>query len=413
MMKVYFDYAATTPIDAEVLKAMQPYLKGEFGNPSSLHQWGQRVSLAVDGARKQVVDFLNCRQDEIIFTGSATEADNLAILGVVKVVLRGQAQKKPHIITTKIEHPAVLEAFRALEQEGVETTYLGVDRDGRVRIEDIEKAIKPNTILVSVMYVNNEIGVIQPIAEIGKIVANFRNSKSEILNSKQIQNSNVQNSKQYPVFHCDAVQAINYLDCNVNSLGVDLLTLSGHKIYGPKGVGVLFVRKGVKIEPIIYGGGQEFGMRSGTENVAGIVGIGKALTMLGNNKIKTKSIQSIAMLRDRLIRGIEKSIAGAKMNGSIGYRIPNNANISFQGVEGESILMALDQEGVAVSTGSACSSHKLEPSHTLLAIGCSAEQAHSSIRFTLGKYNTESEINYVLKVLPEIIKRLREISPLK
>ncbi|MDD5146151.1 MAG: cysteine desulfurase family protein [Candidatus Pacebacteria bacterium] len=387
MKKVYLDYAATTPLDSEIKKAMLPYMDKEFGNASSLHSFGRMAKEAIEKARQQVAVFLNCRPDEIIFCGSATEADNLAILGAVKI-----AQKKglkPHIITTAIEHSAVLEPFGQLEKEGVEVSYLSVGPEGIVRVGDIEKVLKPNTVLVSVMYANNEIGTIQPIAEIGTLL------------KKQ---------SQKIIFHTDAVQAANYLGCDVQKLQVDLLTLSGHKIYGPKGAGVLFIRKGIAIEPMIYGGHQENGYRSGTENVAGVVGLGEAVGQIQKTK---NEIQNIKRLRDELISNILQNISKTSLNGSREQRLPNNANISFAGAEGESILMALDQEGIAVSTGSACASGSLEPSHVLMALGLSPEKAHGSVRFTLGKYTTEQEIAYVLKVLPKVIERLRGISPVK
>jgi len=411
MAKVYLDYAATTPLAKEVAKAMAPYLKQGFGNASSLHQWGRKAREAVETSRQQLSEFLNCSLTEVFFTGSATEADNLAIFGVIRATLRqaqGKLQNfKPHIIISSIEHPAVLEPVKHLEKAGeIEATYLPVGKEGIVKVADLEKAIKPpirkpsvsngagNTVLVSIMYANNEIGTIQPIAEIGKI----------------IHQSPIANHQSPVIFHCDAVQAANYLDCDVQKLGCDLLTLSAHKIYGPKGVGVLYVKKGTPVEPIIFGGHQENGLRPGTENVAGIVGFGAAAAAISNLK---SQIANIAKLRDKLSNGILKNIPGTALNGSRENRLPNNANISFQGVEGESILMALDQKGIAVSTGSACASGSLEPSHVLMALHNSPIKAHGSIRFTLGRYTTASEIDYVLKVLPEVIEKLRKISPIK
>jgi cysteine desulfurase len=392
MKKVYLDYAATTPLDNEVKKAMAIYQEAEFGNASSLHSFGQTARSAIEKARQQVADFLHCQVTEIVFCGSATEADNLAIFGTVKA-----AQKrglKPHIITSTIEHPAVLEPFKMLAKTGVEVDYCPVDQQGIIKIADLARLIKPNTILVSVMYANNEIGVIQPIAEIGSLLQTINYKlKTKIL------------------FHTDAVQATNYLDCDVTKLGVDLLTLSGHKIYGPKGVGALFIKKGTNLEPLVVGGHQENGLRAGTENVSAIIGLGKAVEMISIN-YKLQTINLIK-LRDKLLDGILNSISGASLNGSRESRLPNNVNISFNGVEGESILMALDQEGICVSTGSACTSGSLDPSHVLMAVGLSHQKAHGSIRFSLGKMTTEKEIDYVLKVLPNIIKRLRAISPLR
>lgn len=386
--KVYLDYAATTPIDEEVLKAMMPYLKKDFGNPSSLHSFGQETRAAIDQARKKVAKFLNCNESEIIFTGSATEANNLSIFGTVRSLQR--KLPKPHIITSTIEHHAVLHPFEKLEKENVEVTFIKPDKEGIISIKDIKKAIKENTVLISLMYANNEIGTIQPIQELGALI-------------KQINKSREQ--KIY--FHSDAVQAVNYLDCDVEKLGVDLLTISAHKIYGPKGVGALYVKEGTIIEPIIYGGGHEFGLRSGTENVAGIVGLGKAIELVKKHKEDIKRIQN---LRDKIIKEVLK-IPNTRLNGSKEKRLPNNANISIAGVEGESLVIALDQENIAVSTGSACSSKDLRPSHVLLAIGLSPKEAHGSLRITLGRFTTEKEVNYFLKILPKVVKRLREISP--
>lgn len=386
--KIYLDYAATTPIDKEVLKAMMPYLKKNFGNPSSLHRFGQETRFAIDQARKKIANFLNSEEEEIVFCGSATEANNLSIFGLIKAIKKNL--KRPHIITTKIEHHAVLHPFEELKKEGVEVSFISPKKDGIVRPKDIKKEIKKNTVFLSVMYANNEIGTIQPIEEIGKFL--FKLNK---------------NRKQKIYFHTDAVQAVNYLDCDVKKLGVDLLTLSAHKIYGPKGVGVLYVKKGTPIEPIIYGGGHEFGLRSGTENVAGIVGLGKAVELVEKHK---KDIQKIKLLRDYLIEKILK-IPGVKLNGSRENRLPNNVNVSIEGIEGESLIIALDQEGIALSTGSACSSKELKPSHVLLAIGLSPKEAHGSLRITLGRFTTKQEIDYFLEVLPKVVKRLRKISP--
>ncbi len=380
MSKIYLDYAATTPIDPKVLRMMLPYLKKDFGNPSSIYSFGQKASGAVDKARKAVANFLGCDSSEIVFTGSATEANNLAIKGLVK--------KGDHIITSQIEHHAVLEVCHELEKEGVEVTYLPVDKQGLVQIPDIKKAIKKNTVLVSIMYANNEIGTVQPIAEISKVL----------------------HSKIY--FHTDAVQAVNYLDCNVKKLGVNLFTLSAHKIYGPKGVGALCIKKGTPIKPLIYGGGHEQGLRSGTENVAGIVGLAQAIKMLQDPKIKIQNIR-IKHLRDRLIKTILKVIPDVRLNGSSIQRIPNNVNLSFKGAEGEAMVIALDQKGIAVSTGSACSSKTLEPSHVLRGLGLSDEEASGSLRITLGRYTSQKDIERSLKVLPPIIERLRKISGYK
>jgi cysteine desulfurase len=399
MKKVYLDYAATTPVDKKVLKAMQPYFSKTFGNASSLHSFGQRARNAVEKARWQAAGFLHCSMEEIIFTGSATESDNLAILGVVKNFKQKNPNQKPHIITTAIEHPAVLEACRRLAKEGVEVTYLAVNQQGLIGLGALQEAIRPNTALISVMYVNNEIGVAQPIAEIGQLLRKYR----------------AQNPTSSILFHTDAVQAVNYLDCDVQKIGVDLLTLSGHKIYGPKGVGILFVKKGVTLEPLFFGGGQERKLRPGTENVAGIVGLGAAVAAIKKRapKQRIKINNNLEALRNKLVTGILKSIPFCYLNGSKEQRLPNIANISFERVEGESILFALDQAGIAVSTGSACASGSLEPSHVLTAMDLPVERAHSSIRFSLGKYTSKEEISYVLKVLPKIIAKLRRLSPIK
>jgi len=382
MKNVYLDNAATTKISPEVFEAMRPYLQTNYGNASSIHNLGQKSREAVDKAREQLALFLNCQPSEIIFTGSATEADNLAVLGFLG-----------HIITTQIEHPAVLETCRYLEKQGVEITYLPVSKDGLIKVEDVEKAIKPNTSLVSIVYANNEIGTIQPIVEIGKFL--------QTINYKLLTKI---------IFHTDAVQAANYLSCDVQKLNVDLLTLSAHKIYGPKGVGALYIRKGVKIKPIAFGGHQEYGLRAGTENVAGIVGFGAAIAAISNLK---STILNLKSLRDKSIDGVLSKIPNSALNGSRESRLPNNANFSFAGVEGEAVVIALDQAGVCASTGSACSSGSLDPSYVLKAIGLTNEQAHGSLRLTLGKYTTEKEIDYVLRVLPEIVANLRKISGFK
>ncbi len=376
---IYLDNAATTLLSPEALKAMSPFLKKKFGNPSSLHGLGREARAAIEKARERAAKFLNCSTEEVFFTGSATEADNLAIFG----------SAASHIITSVIEHPAVLEPIKNLEKSGeISATYLPVYKDGIVRVEDVKKALQPETALVSIMYANNEIGTIQPIAEIRKVLP------AKI------------------IFHTDAVQAANYLDCDVQKLGVDMLTLSSHKLYGPKGIGLLYIKKGAAIAPVMFGGHQEGGIRPGTENVAAIAGFGAAIAELAISKSQNIKIR-VQRLRDKLIDDILTKIPGASLNGSLGARLPNNANISFDRVEGESILMALDQEGIAVSTGSACASGSLAPSYVLMALGMTHQRAHGSIRFSLSKYTTEAEINYVLKILPKVIERLRKLSPLK
>jgi cysteine desulfurase len=389
MPKIYLDHAAATPVDPKVIRAMMPYFRKEFGNASSVHAFGQRALSAIEDARNIVAGFLHCQPEEVYFTGSATEADNLAIQGVVRAVNSKVAD--PHIITTAIEHHAVLEPCQHIKKQGCEVTFLPVNKEGLISLAELENAVRKDTALVSVIYANNEIGTVQPIAEIGKFL---KQSKKKIY------------------FHTDAVQAVNYLDCNVDDLGVDLLTISAHKIYGPKGVGALYVRKGTAIEPIIYGGGHERGMRPGTENVAGIVGLGAAIKEIVSPKNKLHNIR-IRQLRDKLIKKIPKIISDVTLNGSLEKRLPNNANFNFFGAEGEALLVALDQKGFAVSTGSACSSRSLQASHVLIAMGLSEETAHSSLRISLGKYTTEKEIDNLLAVLPKVVGRLRDISGYK
>jgi cysteine desulfurase len=390
MKKIYLDYAATTPTDKEVLKEMLPYFSEKFGNPSSIHQFGQEVLEAVDKARQQVADFLGCAPSEIIFTSGATESNNMVIKGIVK----GVQSFIPHIITSSIEHHCVLNSCKAAEKEGIDVTYLRVDKSGIVNPEDVKKTIKENTVLISIMYANNEVGTIEPITEIGRMI-------------KEINIEREKNKLPRIYFHTDAVQAVNYLDCHVDNLGVDLLSLSGHKIYGPKGIGALYIKQGTKIKSIQQGGEQEYNLRAGTHNVPGIVGLGKAISLIPKHREKTEEIKK---LRDYLIDEIIKNIPDSQLNGSKECRLPHNANFSFKGVEGESLLIMLDQEGIAVSTGSACSSASLQPSHVLTAMGIPPEIAHASIRFTLGKDTTKEDIGYVLEVLIKKIKRLKEIS---
>jgi cysteine desulfurase len=394
MKKVYLDYAATTPVDTVVLKKMLSYLKEKYGNPSSIHKFGQEARDAVGNARDQLAKFLNCSPLEVVFTGSASESDNLAIRGLIKALKqRKRAGEKIHIITSKIEHKAVLETCKDLEKnEKVKITYLLVGQDGLINIDDLEAEITPETDLVSIMYANNEIGVVQPIEKIGQLIAKINKNKEHRI-----------------YFHTDAAQAVNWLDCDVEELGLDLLTLSGHKIYGPKGVGALYIREGTPIESMITGGDHEFGLRAGTENVAGIVALGEAISII--NEQRTMNSRKIERLREKLVKEVLK-IQGSKLNGPARKEdgLPNIANFSFQGVEGESLIIALDQEGVAVSTGSACTSRELRPSHVLTAMGLLELEAHSSLRVSLGKYTTIQEINYFLKVLPKTIERLRKIS---
>jgi cysteine desulfurase len=395
-MRVYLDNAATTPMDPRVLKAMLLYFKDNFGNAMSVHQFGQEALAGVEQAREQVAKFLYCEPQEIIFTSGATESNNLVLKGIVDAY-RGKG--KPHIVTTAIEHHCVLETAEYLQKKGLaEVTFIQPNKDGIVSSQAVKNAIKQNTVLVSVMYVNNEIGTIQPIREIGKIIKQ-KNLKSYNLNL-------------ITYFHTDAVQAINYLNCDVQKLGVDLLSFSGHKIYGPKGIGVLFIKKGTKINKIQHGGEQETGMRAGTHNVPSIVGLGKAVELL--NHEGTKNTENTKILRDYLWKGIKKNIPNIVLNGSLTKRVPNNLNVSFKNVEGEGILIALDLEGIAVSTGSACSSGSLEPSYVMMAISRNDHlRSHSSVRFSLNKYTTKKDIDYVLRKLPIVIKQLRVMSPFK
>jgi len=388
MKRVYLDHAATTLLNSMVFKKMMPYLKEKYGNASSIHKLGQEARIAVEESREKVAKFLNCKPIEIVFTGSATESDNLAIRGLLKRV----NAKNHHIIIASTEHKAVFETCKELEKEGIKTTYLSVNKEGLINLNDLEKKIRPETILVSIMYANNETGVVQPVREIGKLIAKINKKRD---------------NKIY--FHTDAVQAANWLDCNIDKLNVDLLTLSSHKIYGPKGVGVLFVREKTPISQLITGGDHEWNLRAGTENVAGIVGMGFAIEQIKKNQ--TSKNGHVEHLRNKLVKGVLK-ISNTRLNSPINKqnRSPHIANFSFMGVEGEGLVIALDQKGIATSTGSACSSSSLMPSHVLIAMGLSELQSHSSLRISLGKQTTEQEINYFLKTLPEVIKRLRKIS---
>ncbi|MDD5071480.1 MAG: cysteine desulfurase family protein [Patescibacteria group bacterium] len=406
-MSIYFDHSATTPIDKKALKEMAPYFNEKFGNPSSIHSFGQAAVAGVDKAREQVANFLNCDPGEIIFTSGATESDNLALRGVIKALkLRGI--KNPHVITTLIEHDAVLEPCLEMEKEGVEVTFLPVKPNGVVDLEKFRKTVKDNTVLVSVMYVNSEVGSIQPVREIGKIIEKINKDK---LNEWKKARTKDRGEKPQPIyFHTDATQALNFLPGDTKYLHVDLLSLSGHKIYGPKGVGALFVKNDVPLKPIQLGGHHERNLRSGTLNVPGIVGLGAAISLLDEKTVK-KNNAKIAKLRDKLVDGIRKNIPDVILNTDRENSTPGHAHFSFLGVEGESILIALDLEGIAVSTGSACASGSLKASHVLLAMGIKKEVAHNSIRFSLGKNNTEAEIKTLIKILPPIINKLRGMNP--
>ncbi len=384
-------------MDEKVLEAMMPYLTSEFGNTSSMHSVGQKPFLAVKNARENAALFLNCRPEEVIFTSGATESNNLAIFGLIRA-LQKKDFGKIHIITSTIEHPAILECFRELEKDDdIEVDYVSVDENGLVKMEELKKAFREDTVLVSVMYVNNEIGSVQPIEKIGTIIEKIKKEREE-------------KKSEFPIyFHTDAVQAANFFSCDVKKLKVDMLSLSGHKIYGPKGVGVLFAEKNISLLPIQFGGHQENSLRSGTLNVAGIVGLGEALILASGRR--EESFLKVSKLRNFLVENIQENISNTILNGDLEKSSSSHASITFKGVEGESILLDLDFENISVSTGSACASGSLKASHVLLAMGISPEEAHGAIRFTLGENNTEEEIRKVIKVLPAIINRLRSMAP--
>jgi cysteine desulfurase len=401
---VYLDHAATTYCDPRVLAAMEPYWEEDFGNPSSLYRKGRRAKDALDNARGSVARILQCKPDEIIFTGGGTEAINLAMFGVLRHsnILENVGMSGGHgghIVTSKIEHHAVLRSCEALEKEGFAVSYLPVDEDGLVSPEVARAAIRPDTILVSIMYANNEIGTIQPIEEIGTIVKRARDERKAAGNTTPI------------FFFTDACQAAGALDMNVAKLGVDLLVFNGSKIYGPKGVGVLYKKGNIRLNPLVYGGGQEHNMRSGTENVPGIVGIAKAIEI--SHEEKEKENMRLVWLRDYFIAELQTKIPKVVLNGHPTKRLPNNVNVSVLDIEGEAVLLRLDAEGIAIATGSACTSESLDPSHVILALGRPYEHAHSSLRFTLGRRTTKDDLDYVTSIFPDIVKKLRQISPVK
>jgi len=383
MRRIYLDYAATTPTHPEVVKAMLPYFTEVFGNPSSLYSHGQEAKGAIEEARVKVAHLIGARDEEIVFTSGGTEADNFAIKGLAYT----NESQKNHIITSSIEHHAVIETCKFLGKRGFSVTYLPVDEYGLIDPDDVKKAITNKTILISVMHGNNEIGTIEPIANIGRIA----------------QEAGV-------CFHTDAVQTVGHIPVDVSELSVDLLSMSAHKLYGSKGVGALYIRKGTKLTPFMHGGEQERGRRASTENVPGIVGFGRAAELVGQEV--GEEPMRLARLRDRFIKGLLERIDRTRLNGHPLKRLPNNANISVEFVEGESMLLNLDLEGVCASTGSACNSSNLEPSHVLLATGLSPEQSHGSLRFSLGRWTTEEDIDRVLEVLPCVVARLRAMSPL-
>lgn len=398
MDSIYLDHAATTPMDPQVFEVMKPYLKEHYGNPSSMHSIGQTAKQALDQSRRDIAKILGCNAREVIFTGSGTESDNLAIFGVAK--------KGDHVITTQIEHPAVLEPCRALERRGCRVTYLPVNKEGFIDLNDLEKTLTPETVLVSIIYANNEIGTIQPINEIADLLKKHKNPKLG----------------RHPFFHTDACQCACSLDINVDNLGVDLMTLNASKIYGPKGVGLLYVRgkpyasdnqTGPKLTPQIYGGGHEFSLRAGTENMAGIVGFTKALALATENHKST--CPQVGQLRDHLFEGLTKALPDIQLNGPAltdgpEKRLPNNLNLTIKAVPGEVMLIRLDTEGICASTASACHAGKTDPSHVLTALGRSKQEAESSIRFSLGNSTTKEQIDYVIEKFTKIVQEVRKES---
>lgn len=382
MKNVYMDYSATTPVKKEVLDAMLPYFSEHFGNPSSLYSIAQESKEALEKARGQVASLIGAKANEVFFTAGGSEADNWALEGVADAL----KDKGNHIITTKIEHHAILHTAEYLEKHGIDVTYLDVDAEGRVNPEDVEKAITDKTVLISIMMVNNEVGTIEPIKEIAEIAHNHG-----------------------ILLHTDAVQALGNVPIDVDNMGIDLMSMSGHKIYGPKGVGALYIRKGTKISNFIHGGAQEMKKRAGTENLAGIVGFGKAAELAKENL--ESHINRVSELRDYFISEVTSKIPDTIVNGSMEHRHPGNANISFEYIEGESMLILLDMNGISVSTGSACSSKSLTPSHVLSAMGIPVERIHGTLRFTIGDPTTKEDIDYVIEKLVEIVQKLRELSP--
>ncbi len=383
MKSIYLDHAATTPVDTEVVKTMLPYFTDIFGNPSSLHSFGQEAKRAIEGARESIASLIGAKPEEIVFTSGGTESDNFALKGVA----HARKDKGAHIITSVIEHHAVLETCRYLEKQGFTVSYLGVDKYGAVDPDDVKKAITDKTVLVSIMHANNEVGTIQSIAEIGKIAR-----------------------ERDVYFHTDAVQTFGHVPIDVNELNVDMLSASGHKLYGPKGIGILYIRKGTKITPFMHGGEQEKGRRASTHNVPGIVGMGKAVEVAGASM--GEEAKKISALRDKFIKGVLENIDEVQLNGHPLMRLPNNVNVCINYVEGEAMILNLDMEGIACSSGSACSSASLEASHVLAALGVPPELAHSSLRFTLGRSTTEEDVDTVIAALPRIVGKLRSMSPL-
>jgi len=383
MEKIYFDYAATTPVRQEVLDVMLPYFSVNYGNPSSIYEIARTNKKALEKARDKTAAAIGADPTEIFFTGSGTESDNWAIRGIADLY----KSMGKHIITSAIEHHAVLHTCEYLEKQGFDVTYLPVDGDGIIRMPDLEKSIRPDTILITIMAANNEIGSIQPIEEIGALAR-----------------------LKGVAFHTDAIQAVGHIPIDVKTQRIDLLSLSAHKLYGPKGVGALYVKKGIPLKPFIFGGGQERGKRAGTENMAGIVALGHAID-LAVSEMNDEALR-LSALRDKMINGILTSVPHTRLNGSGTKRLPNNVNISFDFIEGEALLLLLDMKGIFASSGSACTSGDLDPSHVLLSIGLPHEQSHGSLRLTLGRNTKESHVEYLLKELPPIVSRLRDMSPL-
>jgi cysteine desulfurase len=401
MNRVYLDFNATTPVEPEVLDAMLPFFSTEFGNAASIHTFGQKSRAAVETAREKVAALIGARPQEIVFTSGGTESDNHAIFGVVLPPLlpaRSEVEGSVadgagrsgeigrHIITTAIEHEAVLNACQALEKEGVAVTYLPTDHQGQIDLEELRRAIRPETILITIMHANNELGTIQPLEEIGRMAG-----EADVY------------------LHTDAVQSAGKIPIDVNALGVDLLSISGHKLYAPKGIGALYVRGGTRLRQLLYGGHHQRGFRPGTENVAGIVGFGKAAEIA--RKSLAETAQRVSTLRDKLERGLLHRVPQSRVNGGAAPRTPNTANLVFPGVEGEALLIALDLRGLACSTGAACSSGAVEPSHVLTAIGLPPEEARASLRFSLGRHTTSADLDFALNVVPAAVAQLRELSP--
>ena len=382
MKRVYLDFNATTPVEPEVLDAMLPYFSAEFANAASIHTPGQRARGAVETAREQVAALIGARPQEIVFTSGGTESDNHAIFGIVEAA----SSHETHVVTGAIEHEAVLNACQELEKHGTRVTYLATDPDGQIDLAELRRAVRPETVLITIMHANNELGTVQPLEEAGRI------------------------AKEADVyFHTDAVQSAGKIPIDVNTLQVDLLSISGHKLYAPKGVGALFVRGGTRLRQLLYGGHHQRGFRPGTENVAGIVGLGKAAEIA--RKSLAEDTECVSALRDKLQHGLLQCVPQSRVNGGAARRTPNTTNLVFPGVEGEALLIALDLKGLACSTGAACSSGAVEPSHVLTAIGLPPEEARASLRFSLGRHTTEADVDFALRVVPAAVAQLRELSP--